>query len=158
MDKLDKSILGLLQEGNYCVPKLIKIARKLGEPVSTIRDRIARLETNKIIDSYTPSINSQKAGFNITSFVQGKFDQGVDPENVMKEILKIPYVQEAHWTVGGPDFMLRLTVRDEDEYYKMASKMFIPIKGITQLTGLRISHTYRESKKLNFESLPAEKK
>ena len=50
MDKLDKEILSLLQEGQYCVPKIIKIARKLGEPVSTIRDRIARLETNKVID------------------------------------------------------------------------------------------------------------
>ena|SRR3989338_4358630 len=157
MDKLDKEILSLLQEGQYCVPKIIKIARKLGEPVSTIRDRIARLETNKVIDGYAPSINSQKAGFAITSFIQGKFEQGSDPEAVIKELLKIPYVQEAHWIVGGPDFILRLTVKDEAEYYKVASKMFIPIKGITQLTGLRISHTYRETKKLNFESLQVEK-
>ena len=58
----DRKLLELLRYGGVLAPKYVDISRKLGLPVSTVRDRVGKLEKRGIIRDYTTEINGTKVG------------------------------------------------------------------------------------------------
>ncbi len=63
--ELDRKLLDLLKYEGVLAPKYVDISRKLGLPVSTVRDRIRKLEKSGVIKDYTAELNGMKTGYAI---------------------------------------------------------------------------------------------
>ena len=74
MDKLDYNILQTLNEDAR--RSFRQIARELKISISTISNRVKKLEKEGIIERYIPVVNREKIGFNLTALVNIKLTHG----------------------------------------------------------------------------------
>ena len=128
MDKiktLDKKILNLIQDQNLAVPRITKIAHQLQVPTSTVQARIKKLQEMKVIKGFTVLVDPEKIDKGYVAFVMGqaKLGKDVDLERPAKQLAKIPQVQEVFFITGDYDYLVKLRVKDQEEYFKVISKV-----------------------------------
>lgn len=73
-DELDIKILNILLENSKLSYR--KIARRLGVSVTTVLNRINRMENEKIIQGYTTSLDYEKLGYDIKVVVDVRVAKG----------------------------------------------------------------------------------
>ncbi len=112
LDELDMAILGKLEADAKMT--LLELARQLGAPRSTIRERIQRLERNGVIRGYTALIDPQRLGFGIQVIVQVTRDQRIPVEDFVSAISAVPEVTRVQLITGEIDELVTLYVRDVD--------------------------------------------
>lgn len=146
LDSTDKKILKCLQENARM--KLTEIGKKVKKPPSTVSERIKRLEEEGIIMGYTALLNSKKMDRGFTAFVfgQARLGKGIDLEQPGEQIAKIPEVLEVHFVTGEYDYLVKIKVKDQEEYLKV-------VKKIASCFGLRgqgmiVPKTFKETTKL----------
>jgi len=74
MDELDYKILEKLNENAR--KSYREIARELKVSLSTISNRIKKLEDEKVIEGYIPLINQEKIGYDLTAVINVKISHG----------------------------------------------------------------------------------
>ena len=89
MDELDYKILKKLNESAR--KSYREIARELSVSLTTISNRIKKLEDEKIIEGYIPLINQEKIGYDLTAAINVKISHGKLIE-VQKKISKDKHV------------------------------------------------------------------
>jgi Lrp/AsnC family transcriptional regulator, leucine-responsive regulatory protein len=121
----DRNILSLLQDAQFLTPRLTKIAHKLHLPTSTVQARIRKLEEGGAISGYTAVLNPVEVDKSYAAFVfgQAKLGPNADMERPAKLLAKIPQVQEVFFVTGDYDYLVKLRVRDQDEYMVVIQKV-----------------------------------
>lgn len=124
MDKIkpiDKKILRLIQDKDLCVPRITKIAHQLNVPTSTVQARINKLQELGVIKGFTVLVEPEKLDKSYVAFVfgQAKLGKDVNLEKPAKQLSKIPQVQEVFYITGDYDYLVKLRVRDQEEYFKV---------------------------------------
>jgi Lrp/AsnC family transcriptional regulator, leucine-responsive regulatory protein len=121
---IDRKILGLLQEG-LCVPRITKIAHRLQIPTSTVQARIAKMEETGVITGFTALIDPAKVEKDYVAFVfgQAKLGKDVDLDKPARMLAKIPEVQEVFFITGDYDYLVKIRVRDQKQYYEVIQKV-----------------------------------
>jgi len=121
---LDKKILNLIQEEDLCVPRITRIAHKLKVPTSTVQSRIKKMEKEGIISGYTVLINPDKANKKFVAFIfgQGKLGEDSDFNRPIETLRKIEQVQEIYFITGDYDYLIKVRVKDQDEYFEVTQK------------------------------------
>lgn len=74
MDSLDYSIVKLLNENARISYR--EVARELRVSLSTVSNRIKKLEKSDIIEGYIPLINPEKIGYDLTVIINIKIAHG----------------------------------------------------------------------------------
>ena len=122
---IDKKILKLIQDKDLCVPRITKIAHQLQLPTSTVQARIKKLQDMKVIRGFTVLVDPEKLDKSYAAFVlgQAKLGKDVDLEKPAKQLMKIPQVQEVFYTTGDYDYLVKLRVKDKEEYFKVIQKI-----------------------------------
>tara|TARA_Y100000310_G_C20614012_1_gene779595 strand:- start:866 stop:1330 length:465 start_codon:yes stop_codon:yes gene_type:complete len=125
LKSLDKKILNLIQEEDLCVPRITKIAHKLKVPTSTVQARLNKLKEEKVIVGCTVLLNPKKVnkGFTAFMFAQAKMGEKADFKKYIQPILKIEQVQEVYYITGDYDYLIKIQVKDQHEYFDVASKI-----------------------------------
>ena len=67
MDEIDEKILEKLNENAR--KSYREIARELNISLTTVANRIKRMEDEKIIERYIPLINQEKIGYDLTAVI-----------------------------------------------------------------------------------------
>jgi DNA-binding Lrp family transcriptional regulator len=88
LDELDIQILEILQKN--CTLNYTQIGKQLGVAESTIRYRIERLETRRIINGYIALINPRMVGLTITAIMMIK----VNPQMIKAVTPKLAEFKE----------------------------------------------------------------
>lgn len=99
-DELDEKIINELL-ANAKTP-LREISKKLGTSFVTVMKRIKKLETERVIESYSPKINYYKLGYGIHVIVEIRISKGKLFE-LERKIAKIPNVFAVYDTTGSFD-------------------------------------------------------
>ncbi len=122
---IDKKILNLIQEEDLCVPRITRIAHKLGVPTSTVQSRIKKMEQENIITGCTVLINPNKVDKSFVAFVfgQAKLGEDVDMNKPIDKLNKIEQIQEIFFITGDYDYLIKLRVKDHDEYYEVIQEI-----------------------------------
>ena len=122
---IDKKILSLIQDKGLCVPRITKIAHQLSLPTSTVQARINKMQELGIIKEFTVLVDPEKLEKNFVAFVfgQAKLGRDLDLDKAAKEIIKIPQVQEVFFITGDYDYLVKLRVKDQEEYYNIIQKV-----------------------------------
>lgn len=116
LDDIDIGILELLQKDARITHKAI--ARTLNLSVTPVHVRIKRLEDEGYIRRYVALIDHKKVGRGLIAYTQVQVKPHTQ-ENLLafvEEVTKLKEVMECSHLTGKFDFLLKIAVRDMDEY------------------------------------------
>ncbi len=131
MDELDYKILDKLNENAR--KSYREIARELDISLTTVANRIKRMETEKIIERYIPLINQEKIGFDLTAVINVKISQGKLLE-VQEIISKDNHVSGVYDITGDWDSLIIAHFKDRRDLNGF-------IKGILSIANVEKTNT-----------------
>jgi Lrp/AsnC family leucine-responsive transcriptional regulator len=133
MDAIDKRILMVLQ--NDAKANIKMIAEKSGLSVSPTFARIKKLEQLGYIKKYVALLDEVKIGKSIQVFCQVTLSihskEVID--NFKKQIAKLHDVMGCYHVSWNYDFLLKIAVKDMNEYQRFAVEKLSVIEGISNV-------------------------
>jgi DNA-binding Lrp family transcriptional regulator len=109
MDNLDFSIISALNKDAR--KSFRNIAKELKVSLSTVSNRIKRLEDNGIIERYIPIVNREKIGYELTAVINIKLTHGKLIE-VQEKISKDKHVSSVYDITGDWDSLIIAHFKD----------------------------------------------
>ena len=122
LDRVDKEIIRLLQQDAEL--SAAAVGERIGLSQSPCWRRIQRLKDEGFIQGQVMNFDRKKLGFDVMVFAQVKLTahgRSKVPE-FAETIRQFPEVQECHLVLGNIDFLLRIVVRDIEEYERFFFK------------------------------------
>lgn len=128
MDTIDKNLLQLLQEDTKKTNK--ELSLKLNLSVTAVYERIKKLEREGIIDKYVALLNRNKINKGFVVFCHLKLLQHTKEfiNQFEKEVVQLTEVLECFHVSGDYDYILKICVKDMEEYREFM---------VTKLTSLK---------------------
>jgi len=130
LDTTDKKLINLLQGDSKQTTKQLSLQLNLS--VTAVYERIKKLEKQKIIDRYVAIINKNKIEKSFLVFCHIKLIQHTKEyvATFEKEVLKLEEVSECFHLSGDYDYILKIYVKDMDEYRAFMVNKLTAIKYI----------------------------
>ena len=127
MDSIDKKLLGLLQEDTKKTTKELSMFLNLSE--TAVYERIKKLEREGVISKYVAILDRNKVEKAFVVFCHIKLIQHTKDflTTFESEVVKLDEVLECFHVSGDYDYILKVHVKDMDEYREFM---------VTKLTGL----------------------
>ena len=120
MDKLDRNIILSLNTNGR--KSFRHIAKELKVSLSTISNRIKRLEKEGIIERYIPVINKEKIGYDLTAVINIKLTHGKLIE-VQEKISKNNHVSAVYDITGEWDSLIVAHFKDRRDLNSFIKKI-----------------------------------
>lgn len=116
LDETDYKILHLLQEDALITNK--EIAARLGLTTTPVHERIKRMERDGVIQKYTAVLDRRKLDKNLIVFVNVSLKEHAKEflEKFENDVQLLSEVVECYCISGDSDFLLKIIVKDMDEY------------------------------------------
>lgn len=133
LDEFDYKIIRLLIQDARQTH--LEISDKIGLSPSPCARRIRKLEDAGLITGYTAKIDESMLGFDFTVFVSIKLDRQID-ENLVdfeKNILRYPEVLDCWLMTGTYDYLLRVAVRDLNEFEHFLTGRLTKVSGVASI-------------------------
>jgi Lrp/AsnC family leucine-responsive transcriptional regulator len=130
LDFTDKKLLNLLQHDSKQTTKQLSLQLNLS--VTAVYERIKKLEKGNVIQKYVAIVNKNKIEKSFLVFCHIKLIQH-SKEYVTtfeREVLKLEEVSECFHVSGAYDYILKVYVKDMDEYREFMVKKLTAIKYI----------------------------
>ena len=136
MKNITLKLIKLFKEG-YCTPQIVKIAKKIKEPATTIHYNIKKLEKEGTIKTYKAVFDYEKIdeGFYAYVFVKLTSKAGADPDKILREFARYEKVESADILAGEWDIILKIRSKNQDEYYGVLRNV-LAREGIEKTTSL----------------------
>jgi DNA-binding Lrp family transcriptional regulator len=131
MDELDEKIVNILNEDAR--KSYREIARKLNVSLTTVSNRIKRLEDEKIIERYIPLINQEKMGYDLTAVINVKISHGKLLE-VQERISRDKHVSGVYDITGEWDSLIIAHFKDRRDLNSF-------IKGVLSIDNVEKTNT-----------------
>ena len=124
MKNIRSKLINLFKEG-YCTPQIARIARTISEPSATIHYNIKKLEKDGAIRTYKAVFDHGKIdeGFCVYLLVKLTAEVGSDPDMITREMAGFPEVESADLLAGQWDIILKIRVKDQEEYYRLLKQI-----------------------------------
>jgi Lrp/AsnC family leucine-responsive transcriptional regulator len=133
-DDKDQQILRKLQED---ITKSYKIiAEELDIPVTTVYNRVKKMEENGVIIGYKPILDPAKLGYPTTSFLlitlrfKDAQNNPLDIELIADEIAVNPNVQEVHVVAGDWDLLVKMKTENVQQIGDFINQKLRYIEGV----------------------------
>jgi DNA-binding Lrp family transcriptional regulator len=144
IDEKDLMILDVLEEhGEYTVRK---IARKTRLAPTTVHARIKKLRKMKVIKRYTIDVDRKKLGLMVGAYILVSADlkhlkqKHRSQYDLAKEIEKLPGVRSVHIVTGVSDIVVRVRVKDMEEFDKLLLSKLQMLEGVANTQTMIIMH------------------
>ena len=134
IDKNDMKILEILKEDSSLSTH--KISKKTLIPVTTVNNRIKKLESNGIIKKYTIEIDKSKLGFNLLAYIFINLSNtelkasGMKVDDLIKMIRKNPFIESVEHVTGNIDIVLKMQVKGIEELNDYVVNTLSNLKGV----------------------------
>ncbi len=133
MDELDRKILKELQrEGRISHQEL---GDKIGLSPSPCARRIRKLEAEGYITGYSAAIDETRLGFAFNVFISVRLDRQIDDRLVAfeQEVGRCPEIVDCWLMTGSSDYLLRIAVRDLEEFEHFLTRRLTKLPGVASL-------------------------
>jgi DNA-binding Lrp family transcriptional regulator len=129
-DAIDKKILKILQRDAKKSAK--EIAELLNLSVSPVYERIRKLEKEGFIKKYVAILDKKLLNRSVIAFCQVTLKQHSETstEKFEAEIIKLDEVQECYHMSGEVDFLIKVNMRDLEEYHNFVRQKLSKIANI----------------------------
>lgn len=145
LDAIDLKILALLQHDGKA--QNTQIANEVGLYPSSCLRRIRRLEEQGYIQKYVALLEPSSLGFKTTVFVQVKIQNHslTAIERFEEALRRLPEVLECHLLMGNTDYLLKVAVRDIEDYNRFLTKKLRPVPGIFSIESMTSMHVVKNT-------------
>ena len=154
MDEKDLELLDELQKD--CRQSLKKIARKLSMSITTVYDRMKKLEKEGIIKGYKATIDPEKTDNAMTAFIFAKIEyfspgseEPLSQREIAKRISMLPGVSDVYIVPGDWDILIKVRGKNIKELADFVIDRLRRIKGIGRTFTTDVWITVKESTELN---------
>lgn len=133
LDEKDYSILEALRQNGRASSQQISKQTRL--PISTVHNRIKKMQHSGIIKGYTVVIDQKKTGM-IGAYVLVivNYHPGdsitIDQYELAKKIKNISCVEEVSMTTGATDILVKVRSKNMDELNEFVTKQLRSFKGV----------------------------
>jgi len=126
IDEIDRQIITLLQEDARL--SNAAIAEQVGLTVSTVHERVKKLERKGVIKGYTAVVDPELLGKPITAFIRltvgSMTEDYIESKNrIMDVCLAEPDILECHGVAGEDCYMLKVRVASPQELEKLLERI-----------------------------------
>lgn len=130
VDEIDARILRALTRDPRAT--VVALAEATGLARNTVHARLAKFETDGVVQSFDRRIDPAALGYPLTAFIMVTVTQRkLGP---ISEALKgVPEVIEVHGLSGVADLLVHLVARDADDLYRIAG-LILDIDGVEKTT------------------------
>ncbi len=148
LDKLDRRILGLLQEDGRMAMK--DLAERVGLTVTPCIERVRRLEKGGVITGYHAHIDPVQLGVALLVFVEITLDHknGSVFEKFRREVQVIPEVLECHLVSGDFDYLIKARLKEMADYRKLLGDILLQLPGAAQSKSYVVMEEIKETRRL----------
>ena len=140
MDEADRLILEELTKDAKTSLKVL--SRRLAMPLSTVYQRIKKMEQEGLIQNYTVSVDWKKLGLGIKAYVSVYVDTTRLKElrkpqkEILEEVRRLPFVHDAEMVTGDADLIMIIRARDTHHLGQLITEKIQNIPGITNTKSL----------------------
>lgn len=133
LDSVDISILTELQDHGRLTNA--ELAERVGLSASACHRRVKALEQAGVIDRYVAILSEKALGRGITVYVQVTLDnQKRDTLVAFEEAVEtVPEVMECYLMSGDADYLVRVLVRDANDYERVHREVLSGLPGVARL-------------------------
>lgn len=144
LDELDRDVLGYLERDARA--GAAELARKLGQPRTTVAERIKRLEDRGVIKGYTTRIDHAALGKGVVSFVMASFTpaSGTSQREVAKRIARLEGVEEVHVIAGEWDILVKVRGASIEEIGEVVLERMRTTPGVARTLTMAAFATIRK--------------
>ncbi len=133
MDIKDEHIINILKENSRLSTQ--KISKKTGLPITTVYNRIKKLEKDGIIKKYSVVLDKKKLGKNITAYVLIYFNRAVIGEKLTYEqlaakFMHLPFIESMGYITGRYDIILKVSLNSIEELDNLVLDALRKIPGV----------------------------
>ncbi|MBK8923875.1 MAG: Lrp/AsnC family transcriptional regulator [Saprospirales bacterium] len=130
LDPADRAILQMLQEDAFLTTK--EIAAVLGLTNTPVFERVKRLEREGYIARYTALLDRRKIGLPMLVLCDVLLKEH-NREFLLRfeaSVVGLPEVLECHHVTGEYDYLLKVAVRDMDDYQRFIKEKLATLENI----------------------------
>ena len=137
LDEKDLRVLDELKENAKRTTS--QISKRVNLPITTVHNRIKKLEKLGIIKRYTVELDYKKLDKPMTAYVMVQviymLPSGIKvmQEDVAKEIKGLPGVELVELLTGGTDILVKVRVKDVDELNDFIIRKLRKIEGVDKV-------------------------
>lgn len=133
LDATDIAIINALQ--NDAKVNMKELAEKIHISKTPIYERIKRLENEGCIKGYVALVDNKKVGLSLIVFCNVSLAVHDDEhiQRFKKEIMEIEEIMECYSTGGIYDFLLKVVLRDLDDYNRFVFEKLTKVHGIVKM-------------------------
>ena len=146
LDNIDRKILEILQLNAKITNA--QLAKEISLSPAPTLERVKKLENSGIIKSYHASLDKEKIGLSVSTFVMVtlKGHNKINIDFFTNAIDEIPEVIECHHITGTSDFMLKIISYDIAAYQRLMLEKISEIEVVDGLQSMVILSTFKEIK------------
>ncbi|MBI2572866.1 Lrp/AsnC family transcriptional regulator [Candidatus Woesearchaeota archaeon] len=144
IDEKDRKIIEILKDHAEYTTRII--AKKTLLPITTVHNRIKKLQTEGIIRKYSVKLDYEKLGENFRAYVLISVNLHLLKEkkktqhDVAKELKKMPFIERADIVSGGTDIVALIRVHDVKEFDEVLLGKLQLVEGIEKTQSLIVIH------------------
>lgn len=112
----DRKILEIIKSRKATTKEISALT---GIPITTVHNRIKKMEENGIIKAYKAIVDNKKIGYNIEAFIEMELLK----EDVAERISKIKNVEECCLISGQSDCLIKVLFKNIDELNEFIEKL-----------------------------------
>ena len=150
LDKIDLKILKILQDNSKITN--LDLSKRIGLSPAPTLERVKKLETNDVIQSYHAQVNPQSIGLNVKTFVLVSLAWQKENalNNFLDKIREIEEITECYIITGEADFLIKIVCKDIPTYEQLIFKTLSQIEEIERLKTLMTLSTVKDAKVLPY--------
>lgn len=148
LDQIDRKVLEILQSNAKITNA--QLSKEIGLSPAPTLERVKKLETSGIIQSYHAQLDRERIGLGVTTFVMVTL-VGHKKETTMAFVDRanqIPEIIECHHITGSGDFLLKVISKDIAAYQALMLDVINEIGEVASTQTMVIMSTFKESKVL----------
>ncbi len=144
MDTKDRLILNFLKENSKLSTQ--KISKKTRIPITTVHNRIKRLQKEGIIKKYTVLLDNKKLGKALSAYIAiiVNYDLlkklNISQHDLAKKLKKSENVEEVSMITGGTDIIIKIRVANIEAMDDFVTKYLRNVDGIEKTQTMVILH------------------
>ncbi len=151
LDEIDIRLLNALQKDAKANTK--ELCELLNLSKTPVYERMHRLEKEGVIKGYGAIIDNKKVGLPLVVFCKASLAVHDDEhiERSKKDILEIEELMECYSTGGFYDFLLKIVLKDLDEYNTFVFEKLTKVHGIVKMQSSFVLNEIKYKTELNIK-------
>lgn len=148
IDAIDRQILSILEDNSR--ETMVEIARKVGLSSTPCVERIKRLEREGYIEGYTIRLNPNLMRRGFIVFLQVLLAESTNKafDQFAEHVKKIDEVDECHMVAGDYDCLLKIRVRDMEEFHSVLVNKISEIPDIARTNSYAVIEPIKQNSKM----------